>query len=69
MDASILGVFGRLLIPSLIFVVSSLYLGLEMAEESFVLLSSSNSASLGNFNVVGDDFEQDDDPWLKLGFG
>ena len=49
-------------------VVSNFDRGLGLEEESLVLLSSSNSASLGHFNVVGDGLKQADWPWRTLIF-
>ena len=38
-------------------VVCSVVLSFELGDDNFVLLSFSNSASMGHFNVVGDSLE------------
>ena len=62
LDAYILECFRRLLGLSCMVVVSNFDRELGLEKESLVLLSSSNSASLGHFNVVGDGSKQADWP-------
>ena len=63
LDAWILGCFRGLFVPSSIVVVNIFDLGLGLEEESLVLLSSSNSAILEPFNVVGGGSKHADWPW------
>ena len=63
LDALRLECFGMLLRLSFCFEGSSFDLELELGDESLVLLSSSNAASLGYFDVVGEEVKQDDCRW------
>ena len=62
LDAWIFGSF-RFFYLSSIVVVSIFDRGLGLGEESLVLLSSSNSATLGHFNIVGYGHEHSEFPW------
>ena len=65
LDVWRLELFERLLRISFIFVGISFDLGLELGGESLVLLSSSNAASLVNFDVVGEEVKRDKFCWER----